>query len=571
MPRTLPVLSKEAEPTSHPLLALLDVDETFAVTTFEGSPKRKYPASDAVVDALDSVTTAGAMLLVAGCMLWVARRLEKVTDVTRCRLAAEALLCFQDHPAYFRPANLDEWPAAPKPTNDAERMVKAVCDQLWAIYAISPGRHPLPPRAIEIAGVTVTMVRAVLGKGGTKPFEAWLAAMLERLKEVASNPRAVARAKLPDLRFDWNVERNFKRENVGPPLPPALIDVRTGPDATTLGALYANFLGSVDWSKNPFLASPEVMQTRTFQGAPYVPTPGAVYPSSATPGPANEETTGELAPASSPYPFLATLDAMPEAERPDALRTYLARRGLPASFDRRALLLEHAFRVMLRKPVMEAPRLHIGVLEASIEVAGDLSILVDDTRPRVPALRRFEPTIEVFEVDTVKEILARASGARRPVEPATEPSIDRIAIRAGDTLLARVTRKELAAIVDDLHDHVSEVRMIAPSDGTLFDAIRYMVQQEAEPWGMSNILSTSDMVVERVDGKLEAALAAVEDEDLAQELSAFCDATGRSARAWRWTGEDRTRPGEPKLRFVAGVYDGEGVGFEFNVYEVEEP
>jgi hypothetical protein len=87
---------------------------------------------------------------------------------------------------------------------------------------------------------------------------------------------------------------------------------------------------------------------------------------------------------------------------------------------------------------------------------------------------------------------------------------------------------------------------------------------------MSDILDASDMLVERVDGKLEAALAAVEDEDLARELSAFCDANGRSARAWRWTGKDSRLPDGTKLRFAAGVYDGEGVGFEFNVYCVEE-
>jgi hypothetical protein len=140
-----------------------------------------------------------------------------------------------------------------------------------------------------------------------------------------------------------------------------------------------------------------------------------------------------------------------------------------------------------------------------------------------------------------------------------------------DTLIGRLTRKELEKIADDLHDHVSEVHLTAPSDGTLFDALRYMVQQEDESWGMSDILDVSDMIVEQVDSKLEAALESIEDEDLRAELMAFCDKDGRSARAWRWKGKDRKRPGAPTLRFVAGVYDGEGVGFEFNVFRVDEP
>lgn len=72
---------------------------------------------------------------------------------------------------------------------------------------------------------------------------------------------------------------------------------------------------------------------------------------------------------------------------------------------------------------------------------------------------------------------------------------------------------------DDLHEHVSEVQLIAPMDVALFDALRCMVQQGAEPWGMSLLLDAS--------------------------------------RAWRWKGKDRNRPGE-------------GVCFECNVYRIEE-
>jgi hypothetical protein len=553
------------------LRTLLDLDESFAVTSFTGFPEKDYKGSSAFDEGLKNVTTAGAILLAGGCVLWAARRLEKVADVTRCYLSAEALLCYQDSPAYVRWSAFDDYPPYGDPTNDAERAVQFTSSNLWFDFELkaSNQHHLLPPQVWPKVAQVVAMVRTVLGPSGRAPFDAWLTMVLERLQEVAPNPRALARAKLKDKRFDWSVECRYEQENMGPPLPPAVLDPRHT-DASDLGGLYAEFLTSVDWKKNLFLPSPEVMKERGFEDTPYVPRPRARYPKGVTlAGPAKGKSA-VVAPVETPYRFLASLDAMPKAKRASALRAYVASRGWPKHFDRTELLLEHAFRLMLGRPVMEAKGLHVGILEASLQVVGDLSILVEDERPRIPVLSAFEPSLWVFDVAAVKEILAGALDERRLAEPAPVPSTDRIAIRGDDTILARVTREELATMADDLHEHVSEVHLIAPSDGTLFDTLRYMVQQEDEPWGMSNLLDASDMIVETLDGKMEAALEAVEDEALRAALSAFCDAEGRSARAWRWTGKDWKRPGEPTLRFVAGVYDGEGVGFEFNIYRVEE-
>jgi len=562
---------------THPLRGLLDVDDTFAVTSFdEELPDREledYAVASSVVDALENVTSAGSMFLVAGCMLWVARRLEKVTDVSRCYFAAEALLCYLDGRAYFRPDDDDEWPRYGEAKDGAQRAVRDVGGLLLYVFDTDNDGKPLPPEITPAAGRAVTIARLALGRGGKPPFEAWLTMVLHRLAEAARNPRVAVRAKLKDKRFDWSVEVKFERENMGPPLPPALLDPRHD-DASDLGALYAAFLGAVDWEKNPFLASPELMKQRGFPGTPYVPTPGAEYPkrvrlaTMAKPGGRTNKSTTNDAP--NPYRFLETLDAMPKAKRTNALRAYVASRALPRRFDRNELLLEHAFRQMLGRPVVEVKGLHVGILEASIDVVGDLSVLFEDERPRIPALRGFEPVIEVSDVDAVKELLVSSVGERRLEGRMSKRSSDLAAVRMGDTRIGSVTREELAEIADDLHDHVREVRMIAPSDGTLFDALRYMLQQEDEPWGMSDILSPSDMIVGRVDAKLEAALASVEDEDLAKDLSAFCDAQGRAARAWRWNGKDRKRPGEPPLRFVAGYYDGEGVGCDFGVYRVDQ-
>jgi hypothetical protein len=561
---------RAAAPRSQNLRTLLDLDDSFVVAKLNDFPKKDYTASGAVTEALGNVTGSGSMLLIAGCMLWVARRLEKVTDVTRCYQGAEALLCFQDSPAYFGPNNSSEWPNAPETTNDAERAVNAVSGRLWSVYTTSPGHHPLPPTTIDTAGQAVTMVRTVLGAAGKKPFEAWLKLVLERLHRFAVNPRALERASQHDKRFDWTIEKDFKKENMGPPLPPALLDPRFTPDAESLGALYKQFLGAVDWQKNPFLATPEVMAQRPFKGTPYVPTPGATYPSPAKRAGTAKVKAAKVNAVESPYPFLTSLDAMPKAQRAKALKSYLATRSLPSHFGRAELELEHAFSLMLRREVSAQGGMHVALLSVSMDVIGDLDIVVSDDRARPAALRAFEHEIDVSDQgEEAREVLLGAVKAQRLDARKAEDG-DFIVVKADDRVVGRVTRAELRKVANALEPMVFGVRLTAPSDGSLFDALRYMVQQEAKPWGLSNLVDVSDFIVDVIDARLEAALEAVENRDLADELAAFSDRDGRSARAWRWDGKSfKDADHGVRRSFVAGVYDGEGVGMDFNIYRVE--
>lgn len=549
------------------LQTLLDLEEAFAVTTFDSFPKKHHAASGTVTEALAKVTSAGAMLLIAGCMLWIARRLARVTDVTRCMLAAEALLCFQDHPAYFGPNNFSEWPKAPDPRDDAERAVRVISGLLWRVYTTSPGSHPLPPTVIDAAGQAVSMVRTALGAAGKKPFESWLEQVLERLQQVALNPRVAVRARQRDQRFDWHVEAKFIRENVGPPLPPSLLDTRLRPEVSTLGAQYAQFLGGVDWKTNPFLATPEVMVKRGFKGSPYVATPGATYSSVQRPGQRKRAT---LASVEDPYPVLASIEQLPKAQRKKALMTYLKSRGLPTHFERTELELEHAFSLMLGRQVSAQAGTHVALLTASIDVIGDLEFVTGDKRPRIPALRVFEAEVHVAnEDDEAREVLLGAVKAAQ-LDARRAKDGDFVVVRSDDEIVGRVTRAELRKVEDDLHSMVEQVCVAAPSDGSLFDALRYLVQQEAKPWGMSNVVDVSDFIVEAIDPRLERALEAIENRELAAELAAFCDRDGRSARAWQWKGRSfKDAEHGVHLTFVAGIYDGEGVGMDFDVYRVD--
>lgn len=539
------------------LSTLLELDDAFAVETYVDFPKKTPPASGTIEEALREKTGCASMLVIAGCMLWVARRLGRVSDVSLCYRAAEALLCYQAHPAYF-----GTWPTAAEPQDAAERAVRAIAGCLRAVQSRSPGRHSCWPPA-EFAGRAVSITRAVLGASGKRLFEEWLKELLARLELIASNPRFRV-GTIGDFESPAAYAEQVKI-NVGAPLPPDLLRMKERLAPEQLGALYAAFLESVQWRDNPLLASPESMRERGFQDTPYRIEAKVHVATAAAPSAPGVSVAPSF---DDPYPFLAALAKLPEKQRPDALAAHLAASGKPAWFGPTELKLEHAFSSMLGLSVAAAAGTYVGILATSSTVIGDLSVLSGDHRPRPPAVRGFEPTITAGPADEVRELLHSAVAeevlaARMLVEPG-----DFIAVRSDDVLIGRITREELAEIEDDLLDLVEEVEQIAPSDGTLFDALRFMVQKEEEPWGMSLILDVCDLSVDRIDPKMAAALERVQDEALVEDLSAFCDDDGRSARAWRWRGHDRQWHGGQRLSFVAGIYDGEGVGMDFDIYRV---
>lgn len=554
---------------------LLALDDAFAVTTFTDFAKKNYPASGPIEEALARKTGCASMLVIAGCMLWVARRLERVTDVSRCYHAAEALLCYQASAAYF-----GEWQKLPEAKTAAERAVRSIAARLWSVYAKTPGSHSCWPPA-KTAGEAVTITRTILGPSGKEPFEVWLKEVLRRIAIVASNPRhRVGSAS------DFASRAAFEEQiaiNVGPPLPPDLLrlDARGDMKPSALGEHYARFLGRVDPAANPFLAAPAAMLEKGFVGTPYQIGP-LTYPvvDEAERADAAESREASIASSpsppgagESPYPFLRSLEALPEAKQQAALRAYLAERGKPETFGPEELALDHAFGLLLGAPVSPREGTYVGILEVSLDVVGDLAILVDDRRHRPAALRAFEPEIVLSSEASApaRAVLLEAVEADVLDVRAAAPPGELIAVRAGDHVVGRITRDELGEIADALTDFVVTLRMIAPSDGTLFDALRYMLQKENEPWGMTAILDASEMTVESLDAKLEAALLAIASENraLADALAPFCDTYGRSARAWQWNGRDRkAQAGVPALRFVAGIRDGEGVGMEFNVYRI---
>src|SRR4051812_37122277 len=113
----------------------------------------------------------------------------------------------------------------------------------------------------------VALTRFALGDGLEDPFRVWVTAALKRLDRVAPNPVQDFRG-----RFDFGSEEEYQahlRQNMGAPLPIDVVDTskEVAPDA--LASLYATFLAKVDWAANPYLRSPESLQTAGFSGEPY--------------------------------------------------------------------------------------------------------------------------------------------------------------------------------------------------------------------------------------------------------------------------------------------------------------
>lgn len=272
-----------------------------------------------------------------------------------------------------------------------------------------------------------------------------------------------------------------------------------------------------------------------------------------------------------PYPFLASLDKLPKEQRPEALRAYVASRELPAQFGPAELELEHAFGMMLGRPVSRQQGTYVAVLSASLDVVGELEFLAQNHRPRIEALRAFEPEIDVSSRDGAARALLLGVIEASQLDARRVDDGHFIVVRGAAGIVGRVTSDELREVADELEPMVFGVTIAAPSDGSLFDALRYMLQQEDESWGMSDVLSPYDMIVDAVDARMKPALDAIENRDLATELASFCDRDGRSARAWRWKGKNVKDPDRGvQLTFVAGIYDGEGVGMDFDIYRVEK-
>lgn len=176
---------------------------------------------------------------------------------------AETVLCWQSDPLYF---NRDFPKQFIRPMPKAREATATLCSKTSALFMANPGEHVIGP-PIQITENVVALTRHVLGPKFKAQLRTWLTAVIRRLDTLAANPYQDFRSKSD---FDSDVEwLEYKRRNMGPPLPIEVADPSREIAPADLAPLYANFIASVDWAANPYLRSPDELRQAGFVGEPY--------------------------------------------------------------------------------------------------------------------------------------------------------------------------------------------------------------------------------------------------------------------------------------------------------------
>lgn len=214
------------------------------------APSRKTPLSKALMGK----TNCGLFVLAAACLIWAAQRLKLVADVNPLLCTAEALLCYQSDAAYFNrdgPTHLNGHLPLQR------EIVETLCYETSAIFQEIPGEHSSDP-PIQAVETIIFLTRHILGPEWLEPFKDWVKTTIARLDRVAQNHFQTFQSI-----FDFETEEEFVthlRNNVGNPLPLTVCGDGPDRDSKQYRLEFEEFMQGVDWSSNPYLSSPEVIQ-----------------------------------------------------------------------------------------------------------------------------------------------------------------------------------------------------------------------------------------------------------------------------------------------------------------------
>lgn len=214
--------------------------------------------------ALLAKTNNALTLITAGSLIWTAKRISPRVDTTKILQAAEVNLCWQANQLYFDRES-------PKFFNDDISSVwLGVVDSFGLKgtrdFHRTPRKHTAFPPLQDTANL-ISMTRHVLGPLFEADYKAWLESLIERLNEIAPNPHQ--NEEKPADSEDEDAWQEYLSRHMGPPLPLEAANMARPFDMDNRAELYSNFLQSVDWAANPYLASPEKMKTLGYVGEPY--------------------------------------------------------------------------------------------------------------------------------------------------------------------------------------------------------------------------------------------------------------------------------------------------------------
>lgn len=226
-----------------------------------GSTRYETP----LLQRLDLKTSCAYITLCAGIVMWGALRLEGFREEHKTALQlAEAAMAYQVDWRYADRDAVDI--SIPEDGPPEVAALYELCIFLWrcidrerywdnyyspmleTFHAAHLARHMLPRAA-----------RAAYGK--------WLARIIDRLDAIAPKPDEDF-ADPDDFATDeeWQA---FASRHRGNALPPEVLDPGIAIDPGRCRPLVERFLSQLDWTRNPFLRSPQEMQKIGFTGTPY--------------------------------------------------------------------------------------------------------------------------------------------------------------------------------------------------------------------------------------------------------------------------------------------------------------
>jgi hypothetical protein len=249
-----------------PVLAQLDLDEAPLAPRWKGADAHigDFESSSLINKLAMGKTTCGTVSLMAGVMLWGARRLQSFYDVQFCFEMVDAAFAWQFDWRYFN-GSAEPYRAAPDqpPAESAtfvlDDLLRGPLTGESVFYSFD---QPAPSLA-EMANV----VQFILPKSARPTYEAWLTKVCRRLNRLALAPD-ISPPNFADFE-SRQAYREFCAQMRGSPLPPHVLDDTADLDVLDLYAEASLFLESLDYKKNRFLRSPEEMNELGFEGTPY--------------------------------------------------------------------------------------------------------------------------------------------------------------------------------------------------------------------------------------------------------------------------------------------------------------
>jgi hypothetical protein len=209
-------------------------------------------------------TTCGTVSLMAGVMLWGARRLESFYDVQFCFEMVDAAFAWQFDWRYFD-GSAEPYRAAPdQPPVESATFV--LDDLLRGPLTGESVFYSFDQPATSLAEMA-NVVHYILPKSARPIYEAWFTKVCRRLNRLALAPD-ISLPNFADFE-SRQAYRDFCAPMRGLPLPPIVLDDTADLDTLDLYTEASRFIERLDYKNNRFLRSPEEMKKLGFEGTPY--------------------------------------------------------------------------------------------------------------------------------------------------------------------------------------------------------------------------------------------------------------------------------------------------------------